>query len=177
MSDRHLHLARVVHTAVVSSADSRPLVRLVTDGACSGNPGPGGWACLLSSGGHTKELSGGEHPTTNNRMELTALLEGLCALKKPCRVHVVSDSKYVIDAFEQGWLEKWIAKKWKNVKNPDLWQALAQAARPHTLTFEWVQGHAGHPENERADQLAVQARDAAARQPATPRSGPEGGLF
>ncbi|BDP44745.1 ribonuclease H (plasmid) [Deinococcus aetherius] len=152
-------------------------VRLVTDGACSGNPGPGGWACLLSSGTHTRELSGGEPQTTNNRMELTALLEGLRALKRPCQVHVVSDSRYIIDAFEQGWLAGWQAKGWKKVKNPDLWQAIAEAARGHTLTFEWVQGHAGHPENERADQLAVQARDEAAKQPSVPRSGPVGGLF
>jgi len=149
----------------------------MTDGACSGNPGPGGWACILSSGGHTRELSGGEAQTTNNRMELMALLQGLQALKRPCQVHVVSDSKYIIDAFEQGWLSKWQAKAWKNVKNHDLWQAIVEAARGHTLTFEWVQGHAGHPENERADQLAVQARDQAAKAPHRPRSGPVGGLF
>jgi len=156
---------------------TRPTVRLVTDGACSGNPGPGGWAYILSMGIHTKELSGGEAQTTNNRMELTALLEGLQALKKPCDVRVVSDSKYVIDAFEKDWLSGWQRKNWKNIKNPDLWQALVRAARPHTLTFEWVQGHAGHPENERADQLAVQARDAAAKLPREPRLGPVGGLF
>ncbi|WP_019011609.1 ribonuclease HI [Deinococcus aquatilis] len=156
---------------------SPPTVRLVTDGACSGNPGPGGWACILSIGTHTKELSGGEGQTTNNRMELTALLQGLLALKRPCQVHVVSDSKYVIDAFEQDWLSSWQRRHWKKVKNPDLWQALVQAARGHQLTFEWVQGHAGHPENERADQLAVQARDAAARGPRDIRSGPIGGLF
>ncbi|GHG39687.1 MULTISPECIES: ribonuclease HI [Deinococcus] len=154
-----------------------PAVRLVTDGACSGNPGPGGWACILSMGDHIKELSGGEAQTTNNRMELTALLEGLRALKRPCTVHVVSDSKYVIDAFEQDWLSGWQRKGWKKVKNPDLWQTILQAAHGHTLTFEWVQGHAGHPENERADQLAVQARDAAAKLPQEPRSGPVGGLF
>ncbi|ACO47443.1 ribonuclease HI [Deinococcus deserti] len=154
-----------------------PTVRLVTDGACSGNPGPGGWACILTADTHTKELSGGEGRTTNNRMELTALLEGLRALKKPCAVHVVSDSRYVIDAFEKDWLSNWQRKNWKNVKNPDLWQALLQAAQGHRLTFEWVQGHAGHPENERADQLAVQARDAAAKSPGQPRSGPAGGLF
>jgi len=155
----------------------QPHVRLVTDGACSGNPGPGGWACILTSGPHTRELSGGEPQTTNNRMELTALLEGLRALKRPSQVHVLSDSRYVIDAFEKDWLSNWQRKNWKNVKNPDLWQALLLAARPHTLTFEWVQGHAGHPENERADQLAVQARDAAAKVPRPLRSGPLGGLF
>ncbi|WP_346417602.1 ribonuclease HI [Deinococcus sp. LM3] len=149
----------------------------MTDGACSGNPGPGGWACILSMGEHVKELSGGEAQTTNNRMELTALLEGLQALRKPCAVHVVSDSRYVIDAFEKDWLSSWQRKNWKSVKNSDLWQALTQAARGHTLTFEWVQGHAGHPENERADQLAVQARNAAARLPREVREGPVGGLF
>lgn len=162
---------------MTDSTPVRPAVRLVTDGACSGNPGPGGWACILSLGTHVRELSGGEAQTTNNRMELTALLEGLQALKKPCDVHVVSDSKYVIDAFEKGWLQNWQRKNWKNVKNPDLWQALLAATRGHTLTFEWVQGHAGHPENERADELAVQARDAAAKLPPAPRSGPVGGLF
>lgn len=162
---------------MTNATPARTVVRLVTDGACSGNPGPGGWACILSHGTHVRELSGGEAQTTNNRMELTALLEGLLALKKPCDVHVVSDSKYVIDAFEQGWLHNWQRKNWKNVKNPDLWQALLAAARIHTLTFEWVQGHAGHPENERADELAVQARDATAKLPLVSRSGPVGGLF
>lgn len=159
------------------SGRAKPEVRLVTDGACSGNPGPGGWACLLSMGEHRKELSGGEGSTTNNRMELTALLQGLLALKKPCRVHVVSDSKYVIDAFEQGWLEKWQAKGWKKVKNPDLWQAIVLARRGHDLTFEWVQGHAGHPENERADALAVQARDRAAKEDSRSPLPPRDGLF
>lgn len=142
---------------------TRSAVRLVTDGACSGNPGPGGWACILSTGAHVRELSGGEAQTTNNRMELTALLEGLRALKRPCDVHVVSDSKYVIDAFEKDWIAGWQRKNWKNVKNPDLWQALIEAARGHKLRFEWVRGHAGHPENERVDRLAVAARDEAAR--------------
>lgn len=134
-------------------------VRLVTDGACSGNPGPGGWGAILSCQGRVKELSGGEGNTTNNRMELTALLMGLGALKEPCEVHVVTDSKYVCDAFLQGWLANWEKKGWKKVANVDLWQAVLEAARPHRLTFEWVRGHAGHPENERADQLAVQERD------------------
>lgn len=150
---------------------------MVTDGACSGNPGPGGWACILSMPGYTREFSGGEPETTNNRMELTALLEGLRALRKPCVVHVVSDSKYVIDAFEQGWLANWQAKGWKKVKNPDLWQAIVEAAHPHQLSFEWVQGHAGHPENERADQLAVIARDAAAKLPKLKGPAVPGGLF
>lgn len=158
-------------------AESLPSVRLVTDGACSGNPGPGGWACILSMSGHTRELSGGDPETTNNRMELTALLEGLKALKRPCQVHVVSDSKYVIDAFEQGWLANWQVKGWKKVKNPDLWQAIVQAAKPHQLTFEWVQGHAGHPENERADGLAVAARDEAAKLPRPQKTLVRDGLF
>ena len=159
----------------------RKQVRLVTDGACSGNPGPGGWACLLTYGTYTKELSGGSPATTNNRMELTALLEGLRALKGPCDVHVVSDSRYIIDTFEQNWHVKWAQKGWrkggKPVPNHDLWQALLGAAKPHALTFEWVRGHAGHPENERVDRLAVQARDHAATLPPEASAPAEGGLF
>lgn len=144
-------------------------VRLVTDGACSGNPGPGGWACLLRAGTHTRELSGGAAATTNNRMELSALLEGLRALKMPCTVHVVTDSRYIVDAFQQDWISGWARKGWrksnKPIPNTDLWQAILLVARPHTLTFEWVRGHAGHPENERVDRLAVAARDQAATLP------------
>lgn len=150
------------------TASTKPAVRIVTDGACSGNPGPGGWAAILSCEGRTKELSGGEAQTTNNRMELTALIEALGALKKPCEVLVVSDSRYLIDAFEKGWLANWQRKGWSKVKNPDLWQSLLDAARPHDLSFEWVRGHDGHPENERADQLAVLARDQAARTTPSP---------
>ena len=133
---------------------------LYTDGACSGNPGPGGWGAVLKYGAHERELSGGEANTTNNRMELTAVIEALRALKAPCRVELWSDSKYVIDALEKGWARGWQKRGWvksdkKPALNPDLWaQALEQEAR-HKITYVWVKGHAGHPENERCDQLAV----------------------
>ena len=135
-------------------------VELFTDGACSGNPGPGGWGCVLRFGDVTKELSGGEPATTNNRMELTALIEGLSALKYPCRVTVTSDSKYVIDAVTKGWAEKWRKNGWMRNKtdkalNPDLWEKLLEILKRHEVEFVWVKGHAGHPENERCDELAV----------------------
>lgn len=135
-------------------------VTLYTDGACSGNPGPGGWGAILSCDGHTKELSGGEPSTTNNRMELTAVIEGLSALKVPCQVLLVSDSKYVIDAITKGWVYKWKANGWMRNKkdkalNPDLWEKLLQQLKRHQVTYQWVKGHAGHPENERCDQMAV----------------------
>ena len=135
-------------------------VTLYTDGACSGNPGPGGWGAILSCDGHQKELSGGEPSTTNNRMELTAVIEGLSALKFPCQVLLVSDSKYVIDAITQGWVYKWKANGWMRNKkdkalNPDLWEKLLQQLERHQVTYQWVKGHAGHPENERCDQMAV----------------------
>ncbi len=135
-------------------------VTLYTDGACSGNPGPGGWGAILSCDGHRKELSGGEPSTTNNRMELTAVIEGLSALKFPCQVLLVSDSKYVIDAITQGWVYKWKANGWMRNKkdkalNPDLWEKLLQQLERHQVTYQWVKGHAGHPENERCDQMAV----------------------
>ena len=135
-------------------------VEVYTDGACSGNPGPGGWCAILRYGEIEKQLSGGEAKTTKNRMELTAVIEALRALKTPCRVELYSDSKYVIDALEKGWARGWKARGWvksdkKPALNPDLWeQALEQEAR-HKLTYVWVKGHAGHPENERCDQLAV----------------------
>lgn len=136
-------------------------IDLYTDGACSGNPGPGGWAALLRWNGHEKELSGGEAETTNNRMELTAVIRGLEAIKKPSRVTVHSDSKYVIECVEK-WLPGWKKKGWKTVnkkpvKNQDLWLALDSAMSPHDVTFRWVKGHAGHAENERVDKLAVAA--------------------
>lgn len=136
-------------------------IDLYTDGACSGNPGPGGWAALLRWNGHEKELSGGEAETTNNRMELTAVIRGLEAIKKPSRVTVHSDSKYVIECVEK-WLAGWKKKGWKTVnkkpvKNQDLWLALDSAMSPHDVTFRWVKGHAGHAENERVDKLAVAA--------------------
>ena len=135
-------------------------VELYTDGACSGNPGPGGWGTILKSGGHVKELSGGEPNTTNNRMELTAVIAGLSALKYPCEVTITSDSKYVIDAIQQGWAKKWRAQGWMRNKkekalNPDLWETLLDLLDVHDVTFRWVKGHAGHPENERCDELAV----------------------
>ena len=133
-------------------------VDIFTDGACKGNPGPGGWAAILRSGGREKELVGGEPATTNNRMEMTAVLRGLTALKEPCAVTVHTDSRYVIDGMTQ-WIFGWQKRGWMNaakkpVANEDLWRELMAAARPHTVRWEWVKGHAGHPENERCDTLA-----------------------
>jgi len=135
-------------------------VELYTDGACSGNPGPGGWGAILSYNGREKELCGGEEDTTNNRMELTAVISGLEALKEPCTVTVYSDSKYVVDAMNQGWAEKWHDNNWmRNAKepalNPDLWEQLLGLTMEHDVTFVWVKGHAGHPQNERCDKLAT----------------------
>ena len=135
-------------------------VTLYTDGACSGNPGPGGWCAILRAGTHEKTLFGSEAATTNNRMELTAVIEGLRALKRPCAVEVVSDSKYVCDAVNQHWLENWKRRGWKKsdktpVLNPELWQALDALLQTHTVRFTWIRGHAGHPENERCDAIAV----------------------
>ena len=136
-------------------------VEIFTDGACSGNPGPGGYGVVLRYKGVSKELSGGEERTTNNRMELTAVITGLSALKEPCAVTLYSDSKYIIDAIQKGWAKKWRANGWmRNAKdlalNPDLWEKLLDLLEKHEVTFVWVKGHAGHPENERCDQLAVQ---------------------
>ena len=136
-------------------------VEIYTDGACSGNPGPGGWGAILRCGGHVKELCGGEASTTNNRMELTALIEALSALRYPCRVTVYSDSKYVIDALKLGWAKKWKANGWMRSKkekalNPDLWDKLLALVEQHEVELVWVKGHAGHPENERCDQMAVE---------------------
>ena len=135
-------------------------VEMFTDGACSGNPGPGGWGTILRYKGSEKELSGGEKNTTNNRMELTAVIEGLSALKESCIVDITSDSKYVIDAITLGWAKKWKANGWKRGKNqpalnPDLWDRLLSLLEQHEVTFHWIKGHAGHPENERCDRLAV----------------------
>ncbi len=139
-------------------------VEAFTDGACRGNPGPGGWGVVLRSGAHVKELSGGEPLTTNNRMELKAAIEALAALKQPCRVDVYTDSVYVRSGITQ-WLPAWRARGWKTadrkpVKNQDLWEALAAQAERHEVTWHWVKGHAGHPENERADALANVGVDA-----------------
>ena len=135
-------------------------VTLYTDGACSGNPGPGGWGAILEYGGVQKELSGGETSTTNNRMELTAVIEGLSALKEPCIVELYSDSKYVIDALVKGWAKGWRARGWvksdkKPALNPDLWETLLTLAETHSLRCHWVKGHADNPMNNRCDELAV----------------------
>lgn len=133
-------------------------VEIFTDGACSGNPGPGGWGAILRYNGRTKELSGGEPETTNNRMELMAAIQALGALKEPCKVDFYTDSNYVKDGIG-GWIEGWKRNGWKTaakapVKNAELWRALDEARRRHEVTWHWVKGHAGHPENERADELA-----------------------
>lgn len=133
-------------------------VDVFTDGACSGNPGPGGWGAILRSGAHEKELSGGERATTNNRMEMMAVIRALGAIKKPSTVIVHTDSRYVMDGVTQ-WLKRWKANGWKTsdkkpVKNEDLWRALDEAVNGHDVHWRWVRGHAGHPENERADALA-----------------------
>ncbi len=135
-------------------------VELYTDGACSGNPGPGGWGVILKYKGAEREMSGGEAETTNNRMEITAVIEGLRALKEPCSVDVYSDSKYVVDAVNLGWVFKWQANGWMRNKkekalNPELWRELLSLLEIHDVTFHWVRGHNGHPENERCDALAV----------------------
>ena len=135
-------------------------VTLYTDGACSGNPGPGGWGCILEWGGHEKEISGGEENTTNNRMELTAVIRGLEALKERCVVELYSDSKYVIDALEKGWAWGWKKRGWvksdkKPALNPDLWEQLLNLSQKHELHCHWVKGHAENPKNNRCDQLAV----------------------
>jgi len=139
-------------------------VEIATDGACKGNPGPGGWGVLIRMGAREKELSGGEKLTTNNRMELSAAIEGLNALKRPCRVTLSTDSRYVMDGLTK-WIHGWRKNGWKTadkkpVKNADLWQALIDAAAPHRVEWKWVKGHAGHPDNERADKLASDAADA-----------------
>jgi ribonuclease HI len=144
-----------------------PHVEIATDGACKGNPGPGGWGAIIRMGANEKELSGGEPLTTNNRMEMTAAISGLNALTKPCRVTLSTDSRYVMDGLTK-WIKGWQRNGWKTadkkpVKNADLWQLLLDAAAPHRIEWVWVKGHAGHPENERADRLASDAATAAGR--------------
>lgn len=137
-------------------------VSIYTDGACSGNPGPGGWGAILMYGGQKKELSGGQAQTTNNRMELTGVITALRALKEPCAVTLYSDSKYVTDAINQGWVYAWMKKGWRRkdgpVKNPDLWQELMDLLSVHQVQFVWVKGHAENPFNNRCDELAVMER-------------------
>lgn len=135
-------------------------IEIFTDGACSGNPGPGGWGAVLRYKQHEKELSGGEAETTNNRMELTALIAALEQLKEPCEITLCSDSKYVIDGLEKGWAKGWRARGWKKADkspalNPDLWEKLLNLTKGHVIHYKWIKGHAGHPENERCDRLAV----------------------
>ncbi len=158
------------------------LVRLATDGACSGNPGPGGWGALLEvdtpRGLKTKELCGGDPATTNNRMELTAVLEGFRAIRTPSVVEVLADSQYVIKAFADHWIEKWQSNGWRTAKrvaveNQDLWAALLEAVAPHQVTWTWVKGHAGHPLNERADQLARQGQPPAVPPSSAPEEVPD----
>lgn len=139
---------------------SKRHVEIFTDGACKGNPGPGGWGAILRYKGAEKEISGGEAATTNNRMELTALIKALECLKEPCSVTVTSDSKYVLDGMSKGWAAGWKARGWKKSNrepalNPDLWQRLLDLAAIHEMTYKWIRGHAGHAENERCDGLAV----------------------
>ena len=142
-------------------------VEIATDGACKGNPGPGGWGALIRSGGTEKELSGGEKMTTNNRMELMAAIEGLRALKRPCRVTLSTDSRYVMDGLTK-WIKGWQKNGWKTaakqpVKNAELWQALLDAAKPHRIDWVWVKGQAGNADNERVDKLASDAAVKAGR--------------
>jgi len=143
-------------------------VTIYTDGACSGNPGPGGWGAILRYGGHEKELSGGEAQTTNNRMELTGVIRALEALREPCAVELWSDSKYVVDALSLGWAASWRAKGWikpdkKPALNADLWERLLTLAEKHVLRCHWVRGHAENEYNNRCDALAVAAREKAAK--------------
>ena len=147
-----------------ASAPVRKQVTVYTDGACSGNPGPGGWGAVLEYNGTRRELSGGEAKTTNNRMELTAAVEALSALKEPCRVELYSDSKYLVDALSKGWAAAWRARGWikadkKPALNPDLWEALLALCERHQVSVHWVRGHADNEENNRCDAMAVEQRD------------------
>lgn len=134
-------------------------VDIYTDGACSGNPGPGGWAAILKAGAVEKEISGGEELTTNNRMELTAAIKALKALKKPCDVTLYSDSRYLVDSLTKGWVHSWKQKNWKKqgkpVPNTDLWLSLLELMSVHSIKFIWVKGHASNPYNNRCDELAI----------------------
>ena len=136
-------------------------IQIFTDGACSGNPGPGGWGAILRYKAHEKELSGGDAETTNNRMELMALIAALEQLKEPCEIDLCSDSQYVINGLQKGWAKGWRARGWKKADkspalNSDLWARLLDLSEAHTIHYNWIKGHAGHPENERCDRLAVE---------------------
>jgi len=144
------------------------LVHLYTDGACKGNPGPGGWGAILRYKNIEKEISGGEASTTNNRMEMMAMIRALEQLKEPCHVVATSDSRYLLDGLEKGWAKTWRSRDWrkkdgKPALNPDLWEHLLTLTDQHKMEYHWIRGHAGHPENERADQLAVEAAERYAR--------------
>lgn len=148
----------------LKEADIIKFVEIFTDGACSGNPGPGGYGVVLRYGTREKELSGGDSSTTNNRMELLGVITGLAALKEPCQVTLTTDSKYVVDSITKGWVYNWKKNNWiksdkKPALNVDLWEQLLPLLEKHKVTFNWVKGHAGHPENERCDRLAVEQRD------------------
>ena len=135
-------------------------ITIYTDGACSGNPGPGGWGAILDYKGQRKELCGGEAETTNNRMELTGIIRALECLKEPCDITFCSDSKYVMDGLSKGWAKSWRARGWvksdkKPALNSDLWARLLDLCEPHTFHYQWIKGHAGHPENEKCDRMAV----------------------
>lgn len=141
-------------------------VEIFTDGACQGNPGPGGWGAILRFGAHEKEISGGDSNTTNNRMELSGVIEAFKMLKEPCKVDLYSDSQYVCNALSKGWAKKWRANGWMRNKkepalNPELWAELLKLTEVHQVTVHWIKGHAGHPENERCDRLAVAAAEQA----------------
>src|SRR6185437_123382 len=164
---RHTSIYPSAHAAwqsIVDSTLTNPAVEIFTDGACSGNPGPGGWGAILRAGLHEKEISGGAPATTNNRMEILAVIRALEMLKGPSTITLHTDSRYVLDGATQ-WLPRWQANGWrtadkKPVKNADLWRELAAAVAPHAISWRWVRGHSGHPENERADALARAAIEA-----------------
>ena len=154
------HLARALACVRMAQGEFMKTVTIYTDGACSGNPGPGGWGAILMYGPHRKEMSGGEGQTTNNRMELTGVITALAALKEPCTVELYSDSKYVIDGLEKGWAKGWRARGWvksdkKPALNPDLWGRLLDLCDYHTVNLHWVKGHAENEYNNRCDELAV----------------------
>ncbi len=144
--------------------ETKKQVEIFTDGSCKFNPGPGGWGAILRWNGHEKTLSGGEKSTTNNRMELTAAIEALSALKEPCSVTLCSDSKYLIDGLEKGWAASWKKRGWKKsdrspALNSDLWEKLLELESRHEITYKWIKGHAGHPFNERCDEMAQKEAD------------------